>query len=399
MNIVKPEEVGLSTERLIHLTNKMQYFIDAREIAGTVSLIARRGQVAHFQAQGLQDAEANIPMQLDTLFRIYSMTKPITSLAVMMLYEVGHFQLNEPIKKYIPVLDDLKVFVKQGFTGFELAELERDITIHDLLIHTAGFSYGFFADSPIEAMYREPNILRPENSLAEMMAELAEKPLYYQPGTNWRYSVATDILGHLVEVVSGQPFDTFLQERILNPLGMQDTSFVVSEEKMHRLAAYYEPDETGCIRLRPPEVSRNYVQSLPNKSGGGGLVSTAADYLRFTQMMLNGGQLDGLRLVSRKTIELMTSNHIKPELMPLSIGGNELGGYGFGLGVRVMLDPAQAETLGSIGEYGWAGIATTYFFIDPQEEMIGISMAQLLPPETHPIRYFFHQLAYQAIID
>ena len=399
METITPSKVGLSRKRLDRITATMRAHIDQREVAGTITLVARRGQVAHYEVQGLRDVEAGLPMRDDTLFRIYSMTKPVTSLAAMMLFEEGRLRLIDPIAKFIPAFKESRVFIKPDVKGPQLARLQRPITVRDLLTHTAGLSYGFHYDSPIEEMYRTSDLLRPESSLAEMVDEVAKIPLLFQPGTRWRYSVATDVLGRLVEVVSGQALDAFLTERIFEPLGMTDTAFYVSAERLERLAQLYEPAPAGGLKVMFPDISRRFVEPTRNFMGGGGLVSTMTDYLRFSQMLLNGGVLERTRLVSRKTIELMTTNHIPPECMPISMGGAVLGGYGFGLGFRVLLDPAQALTLGSVGEYGWGGLASTYFFVDPLEQMIGILLTQLVPQETHLIRYDFRNLAYQAIVD
>ena len=399
MKIVKPSKVGLAKKRLRRITKKMQQYIDRGELAGTLTLVARQGKVAHFEMQGLRDIEAKQPMTEDTLFRIYSMTKPITSLAVLMLYEEGHFQLMDPVATIIPAFNKEKVFVKPTLSGWQLIDPERPITIRDLLTHTAGLSYGIFGESPIDQRYLEGNLLRHDLPLDQMVEKLAEIPLLYQPGTSWQYSIATDVLSRVVEVVSGQSFDQFLTQRIFKPLGMTETGFYVPQDKMDRFAALYEPAKGGGIKLMDPGVSERFMSPPAGLLGGGGLVSTMGDYLRFCQMMLNCGVLDGARLVSRKTIELMTANHIEPALMPIGPSEAPMRGYGFGLGVRVLVDPAQSQMLGSVGEYGWGGLATTYFFIDPLEEMIGILMTQLIPPETHPVRIDFRVLAYQAIVD
>lgn len=399
MKTITPSKVGLSKKRLRRITAAMQSYIDQGEVAGTITLVARRGKVAHCEVQGLAEVEAGRPMQADTLFRIYSMTKPVTSLAVMMLFEQGRLRLIDPIAKFIPAFKESRVFIKPGVTGPQLARPTRPITVRDLLTHTAGLSYGFFQDSPIEEMYRTSDPLRPESSLAEMVEEVAKIPLLFQPGSDWRYSVATDVLGRLVEIVSGQPLDAFLTEHIFDPLGMTDTGFYVPPEKLTRLAQLYQPAPDGGLKPMDLGMSRRFLEPTRNFMGGGGLVSTMADYFRFSQMLLDGGKFDRTRLVSRKTIELMTSNHIPPECMPISMGGSVLGGYGFGLGFRVLVDPAQSLTLGTVGEYGWGGLASTYFFNDPQEKMVGILLTQLIPPETHLIRYDFRNLAYQAIAD
>ena len=399
MKTITPNKVGFSKKRLKHINPVMQRHIDEGRTAGIITLVARRGKVAHFETFGQRDVEANRPMTPDTIFRIYSMTKPLTSIAVMMLYETGHFHLNDPIEAFIPPLKDVQVFNGYDAAGIRLEKLARPITILDLLTHTAGLSYGLFDDSPIEAMYRQAKVLDAEIDLAEMIERLVKLPLLYQPGTAWRYSVATDVLGRLVEVVSGLRFDQFLQQNILEPLNMVDTAFHVPEDKIERFAALYAGTPSGGFEPSPPLSLGRYQPDQKFFSGGGGLVSTAADYLRFCQLLLNRGELDGVRLVSRKTLEFMTINHIPPAMLPFYVGSNPLPGFGFGLGFRVLIDVAPSQTLGSVGEYGWGGAASTYFWIDPQEDLLGIFLTQLLPSNNHPLARSFRVLTYQAIVD
>lgn len=395
-----PEEVGLSASRLSRINTVMQCYVDQNKLAGVVTLVARRGQVAHFEAFGLMDMAAHKPMQLDTLFRLYSMTKPIVSVACMMLYEQGHFHLSDPVSKFIPAFKDLKVLVTPGFTRLELIEPEREVTIRDLLTHTAGLSYGFFEDSPIDAMYREADMLSRDRSLADMIDCLVEIPLVHHPGRVWRYSVATDVLGYLVEVISGQSLDTYLTEHIFQPLNMTETGFYVPAEKAERFPSTYGPAEIGAgLEVVDAAAKSPYLTPPRRLSGGGGLVSTTTDYLRFAQMLLNEGELAGERLLSRKTIELMTANHLTTEQMPIRIGPSVRYGYGFGLGFRVLVDVAQSEILGSAGEFGWGGAANTYFWVDPQEALIGILMTQFMPAGLHPVSPDFRLLTYQSIID
>ncbi|MDX1521092.1 MAG: serine hydrolase domain-containing protein [Anaerolineae bacterium] len=400
MNHVSPDQVGLCASRLDRLDTLLQRLIDNQELAGTVTLVARQGQVAHFKAQGWQDLETRRPMGRDSLFRIYSMTKPITSVAVLMLFEEGHFRLTDPVAGFIPAFADLCICNGPGYTGLNLEPLRRPITIRDLLTHTAGLSYGFYEDSPVEQLYRDAALFDSTCSLPDMLEKLVRIPLMFQPGTAWRYSMASDVLGRLVEVVSGRPLDRFFADRIFEPLDMAETFFHVPEDKLHRLAAIYQPADEGGLELTGDEWRKDlFDPSNCLLLGGSGLVSTATDYVRFCQMLLNRGELNGARLLGRKTVALMTANHIPPDQLPLQTGPTTMDGYGFGLGVRVMLDPAQAKRLGSVGEYGWAGLATTYFFIDPREDLIGILMAQLIPPETHPVRIDFHNAVYQALVD
>lgn len=382
-----PEVVGLSSARLERLTAAMQGYVDDGKLAGTLAMVARRGQVVYFEDYGLMDREAEKPMQHDTIVRIYSMTKPIVSVALMMLYEEGRFHLDDRAAKYIPEFQNLQVY-EAGDDGPTYVAPNREMTVRDLLTHTSGLTYGFFSTTHVDTLYREAGIFNGP-TLADMVQTLSEIPLLNHPGEQWHYSVATDVVGYLVEVLSGQPLDAFLDERIFQPLGMVDTGFYVPAGKIDRFAVNYQVSPTG-LQLADAPATSSFAAPSTFFSGGGGLVSTASDYMRFAQMMLNGGELDGARLLSRKTVELMTMNHIDEEFAP---------GYGFGLGVRVMVDLAHGQQIGSEGEYGWAGAANTYFFIDPEEELIGIFLTQLFPFGFYPSADDFKTAVYQAIVD
>lgn len=399
MHITSPESLGLSSERLARIAPVMQSYIDEKKLAGILTLIARRGKVAHCETYGMQDIEANKPMQVDTIFRIYSMTKTIVSVAAMMLYEENKFHLDDPVTKYIPAFKKLKVYAGPDFTGLKLVDLERDMIIRDLFIHTAGLSYGFFEDTPVDKLYRQAKVLYSENTLETMIEKLADIPLQYQPGRTWRYSVATDVLGYLIQIIANTSLDTLLEERIFKPLGMQETAFYVPEGKHDRFAVNYTLAKEGGLKVLDHPSTSQFSAPRPFLSGGGGLTSTTADYLRFAQMMLNQGHLDGTRLLSRKTVELMTLNHLRPDQMPISLGGNIFKGYGFGLGVRVLVDVAQSQMISSLGSYGWSGAANTYYWIDPQEEMVGMVMTQFMPSGHYPLSRDFRALATQAIVD
>jgi CubicO group peptidase (beta-lactamase class C family) len=398
MDPVTPEKVGFSSERLSRINAVMQRYIDEGKCAGILTMVARRGQIAHMDCFGMMDAEAGKPMQPDTIFRIYSMSKPITSVAVMMLYEEGHFQLNTPVSGFIPGFKYTKVFVQENESGMELADLEREMTIHDLLTHTSGLSYGFHKDTAVDALYREARLDLGEDAMLEKVVErLSTLPLVFQPGQGWRYSFSTDILGYVVQVVSGQPFDVFLRQRMFEPLGMVDTGFYVPAEKIDRLAALYEVSDEGEQRLLEAPATGKYADPPAFLSGGGGLVSTVHDYVRFAQMLLNVGELDGVRLLGRKTVEFMMMNHLPEKLLPFAVNpGEPSWGYGFGLGGKVMMDPARAGILGSRGMYGWGGAASTEFWVDSEEEMIGLIMAQLMPYQ--PLVEPFQVLVYQALV-
>lgn len=399
MNTVTPEEAGFSADRLSRISTVMQGYVDQDKLAGVIAMVARRGKVAYLERFGMMDLEAAKSMQFDTIFRIYSMTKPITSVALMMLYEEGRFQLNDPVSKFIAEFADVKVFAGATEEGFELTELEREITIWHLLTHTAGLSYDFFEDSPVDAMYLEADLHQPDRTLEEMIHQLVKLPLVHQPGTAWRYSMATDVLGYLIEVISGISLDVFLEKKILKPLGMEDTGFYVPEAKLGRLAATYGPTENGGTELLDAPATSQYAKPPRFLSGGAGLVSTLSDYARFAQMLLDGGELDGTRLLGRKTVGLMTINHLPDELIPIQVQPHILYGCGFGLGFRVLVNVAQAGRLGSEGEFGWGGAASTSFFVDPKEELIGLLLTQLEPSRYYPIRNEFKVLVYQALVD
>ena len=381
-----PEDVGMSTERLARIKPSMQRWVDAGRIPCALTMIAREGKLVHFEKIGMQDVASKKPVEFDTIFRIYSMTKPITSVAVMMLYEEGHFQLNAPVSEFIPAFKDMKVYANHGDA---IIDAEREMTIKHLLTHTSGLIYGGDWVHPINDRYRGADFYG--GDLSHMAEELGKIPLLHQPGDSWNYGMSTDVLGYLVEVVSGMPFSVFLKERILDPLGMVDTDFSVPEEKADRYATLYEPTEAGGIQV----LENAPVSSGPRSfhhSGGAGLQSTAADYLRFCQMMLNDGELDGERLLGRKTVELITLNHIREDWQPLWRTGS-----GFGLGFAVVTDVAATHALGSIGTYSWGGLASTTFWIDPVEDLIGLFMTQLIGD--NPFHAQFRVLVYQSIVD
>ena len=381
-----PEEVGMSAARLDRIAPVMQRWVDDGKIPCALTMIAREGRLVHFEKFGMQDVATSKPIEFDTIFRIYSMTKPITSVAVMMLYEEGRFQLNTPVSEFIPAFKDMKVYANHGDA---IVDAEREVTVKHLLTHTSGLIYGGDWVHPINDRYKEATFFA--GDLEHMANELGNIPLLHQPGDAWNYGMSTDVLGYLVEVVSGMPFAEFLKKRIFEPLGMVDTDFSVPEEKADRYATLYEPTEDGGIQV----MENAPVSSGPLSffhAGGAGLQSTAADYLRFCQMMLNGGELYGVRLLGRKTVELITMNHIPEDWQPLWRTGS-----GFGLGFAVVTDVADTHALGSLGTYSWGGLASTTFWIDPVEELIAILMTQLIGDA--PFHPQFRVLTYQAIID
>ncbi len=395
-----PEDVGVSSERLARIDDYVERHLDAHHFAGAVTLVARHGQVVQFKAYGMQDIESGVPMSKDSIFRIYSMTKPITSVAVMMLFEEGRFLLNDPVSKYLPEFKDLEVGVEEideatGEKVLTTVPAEREVSIRDLLRHTSGLTYGFWGKSAVDKMYLEKKVLSKDDTIQATVAKLGTIPLKNQPGTIWEYSVSTDVLGRFVEVVSGQPFNEFLEARIFTPLGMRDTGFFVPAEDAHRLTTVYTPNKGNtAITAQEPDKARDFAKKTSYFSGGGGLVSTAPDYLRFAQMLLNGGELDGVRILGPETVDLMTRNH----LGDIPIWG-DVGGYGFGLGFMVNPDRGNSGSILSEGSFGWGGMAHTTFWVDPQEKLIGIFLIQILPRAPMPYRELFKPVVYQAIVD
>ncbi len=398
MNIVTPESVGFSSERLKRIDRHMQREIDKGHTVGISTLLMRRGEVFHNAFFGWQDREAERPINMETIFRIYSMTKPITSVAAMMLYEEGLLLLEDPVADFLPEFADTKVFAGPDHIGMKLVEQERPMMIRDLFTHTAGLGYGFYQDTPIEDLYREAD-LHAAPDLAEMVRRIASLPLLYQPGTQWRYSMATDVLGRVIEVVSGQSLDEFFRERIFAPLGMTETGFWVPEESLDRFAAIYQIEKGGPLTPVDLPMTNHFKRARSLFSGGGGLISTLPDYLRFAQMLLNRGELDGVRLIGPKTLALMTLNHVDERLFPLAIGGNPMPGSGFGLGFSMVLDTAQYGVPMPLGCYEWSGMAKTTFWVDPVEETVGIFMTQLLIDRYYPIHQHFKALTYQALVE
>jgi CubicO group peptidase (beta-lactamase class C family) len=411
----KPEDLGLSSSRLARIGPFFeQAYVAPGRLPGVLTLVARRGQVALLACIGDRDLAAGRPVEADTIFRLYSMTKPITSVALMMLYEEGRFQLDDPVSRFLPELGGLRVWEDGTPLSFRTVPAERDITVRDLLTHTAGFTYGFMGRHPLDALYRRrgvegravlaPQEGEPSADLSELVAKLGDLPLLFSPGSRWSYSVATDVCGHLVERLSGQPFDAFLSERILGPLDMVDTGFSVTADQADRLASCYAFTASDPLVEVDAPAASSYLTPPTYLSGGGGLVSTAADYLRFALMLLNGGELDGQRILGRKTVEYMTVNHLPTGGDLASMGQRVFSettyeGIGFGLGFSVVLDPVRAAVVGSAGEYAWGGAASTMFWVDPREELVVLLLTQLLPSSTYPIRRQMKALTYQALID
>jgi CubicO group peptidase (beta-lactamase class C family) len=391
-------------------------YVDAGRFPGTQLLIYRRGHLVHSAVQGYADLERKVPVKDDTIFRIYSMTKPITSVAFMMLYEQGDVALDEPVAKYIPEWKDLGVFVAGIAPAFVTRPPARPMQIIDLLRHTSGLTYAFQQRSNVDAAYREKKIgeIEKAGTLQSMIADLAAIPLEFSPGEAWNYSVSTDVVGYLIQKIADQPFEQFLKERIFSPLGMTDTDFYVPSAKAHRLAACYSADPQGAtfqpgqrnnaLSLQDDPATSAFLSPPALISGGGGLCATASDYLTFCRALLNGGELGGVRLLSPKTIALMTTNHLPggrdlPEMSRSMFSEASYNGIGFGLGFQVTFDPARTLMPVSRGEYAWGGAATTSFWIDPAEELIAIFMTQVLPSSAYPLRRELRTLVYSAITE
>ena len=380
LSMAVPEEVGVSAERLERIRPVMQGYVDDGSLPGFLTVVARRGKIVHFETIGMRDVENKKSVEPDTIFRIYSMSKPITSVAVMMLYEEGHFQLTTPVSKFIPEFENMKVYNEDQT---EVLDAKKKITVKHLLMHTAGLTYGW-GNKPVDALYREAKIREPGSTLVDMVEKLSKIPLVHEPGEKWTYSVSTDVLGYFVEVVSGMPFEEFLQTRIFGPLGMVDTAFSVPSEKVDRFAALYRHNRREGLMKRvggDAPLANDELSFFP--SGGGGLVSTAADYMRFSQMLLNGGELDGVRILGKKTVELMRYPHHDDW---------------FGLGFSVVTHKNPPNILDSVGNFSWGGAAATTFWIDPEEELIGLLMTQLLN-NPHPFQQQFKVLTYQALTE
>jgi CubicO group peptidase (beta-lactamase class C family) len=405
--LVDPASAGFDPTRLLRIDSHLRAYVDDGRLPGWQILVSRGGKVVHLSSYGKRDKEAGLPIEPDTIFRIYSMTKPITSVAAMMLFEEGAFELMTPVSRFIPSFAEARVYLRGNAQKPLTAPVAEPVRIWHLLTHTAGLTYGFHHAHAVDEAYRAAGYewSWPDGvDLAAACDTWARLPLAFEPGTEWNYSVATDVLGRVVEVASGQSLDAFFAERIFTPLGMEDTHFSVPEKDRDRLAALYaiapgiplpvRYDLMGDVALKPPSLL----------SGGGGLISTTADYHRFTQLMLGRGELDGTRLLAPRTIDLMAGNHL-PGGLDLEAVGRPLfaettyNGVGFGLGFSVLLDPVAAKTLGNRGELAWGGAASTAFWVDPVDDVVAIFMTQLLPSSTYPVRSELRQLVYQALTD
>ena len=400
------EDVGMSSARLRNVSRLVQSYIDDGKLPGAISLVARRGKIVHLETYGNMDDERHKPMRLDTIFRFYSMTKPIASVGLMMLYEEGRFQLEQPASKFIPELKDLKVFAGGTADSYQVREPGREMSIRDLLMHTSGL-IARDSQTPVGELYKRAGFSGPDSTfnLAEMVRRLGRIPLQVDPGSQWIYGISTDLVGYLCEVISGMPLDRYLEERILGPLGMVDTGFSVPSSEADRFAALYAPGQSGTrsYTLADDPATSSYLRPRQYFSGSGGIVSTMADYYRFCSMLLNRGELDGVRILGPRTLQLMTLNHLPggKDLASMANGPSETAreGIGFGLGFATLVDPAVAQIIGTPGEYYWGGAASTAFFVNPKEELVMLFLTQLRPSSTYPIRRELRATIYSAIVD
>ena len=422
MKTVDPKSVGISSDRLKRLDAWLGDQITKERLVGCSLLLARHGGIAYFNSAGHADIETGKPFQEDTIVRIYSMTKPITVVAAMMLYEVNHFQLDDPVYIYIPEFRNMQVWKGGDLTNTEPAK--QPITIHHLLTHTSGLTYGFMQANPVDARYRELKIELPTDAadLAEWVERAPTIPLICQPGSQWNYSISTDVLGRLVEIWSGESLAEFFKNHIFEPLKMIDTGFHVIENKRERFASLYTPSWDASLasvnqpsspdaqkdrkgtKLQESAAKSPYLNSAKIFAGGGGLISTMSDYSRFCQMLLNKGELDGQRLLGKKTVEYMLKNHL-PDNKDMAAMGQPTWsettyeGIGFGLGGAVVLDPVKAQTIASVGEYHWGGAASTFFWLDPREDLYVVFLTQLMPSSAYPIRRELRARIYQTLTE
>jgi CubicO group peptidase (beta-lactamase class C family) len=405
MEIVSPEDVGLSSERLRRIDEHLlTRYVEPGKIAGALTLVARRGKIAFSSPVGKMDRERNLPMRADALFRIYSMTKPVTSVALMMLHERGAFQLCDPVHKWLPGWDQLRVYRHGQYPNFVTTPAERPMTIRDLLTNTSGLSYAIMERTHLDAAYRKLRIGE-GGTLADMVDKLGHLPLEFSPGSRWGYSIATDVIARLVEILSGRRFDEYLREQIFDPLGMVDTAYTVAADKLPRYAANYARTTDGGMALFDDPADSAYARPRPLFTGSSGLISTARDYLRFAEMLRRGGAIDGARLLGPRTVRYMTQNHLPGGVDLASIATESTfsetryEGVGFGLGFHVLLDPVRAQVPGSVGEYGWGGMASTAFWVDPLEEVTFVFMTQLVPSSSLNLRSELKSILYGAIVD
>jgi CubicO group peptidase (beta-lactamase class C family) len=400
----EPEELGLSSARLQRIKTWMQEYIDDGKLPGAATLVARHGKVAFYETMGYGDLEEKKPLTQESILRFYSMSKPITATAVMMLYEQGLFQLDDPLYEYMPAFRNMQVYCSGSGNSMTTEPATTPITIHHLLTHTSGLTYGVENEGGVPGMYaeRRTDFYPNDGQLASVVDRLAEIPLEFEPGSRWEYSVSFDVLGRLVEIVSGKTLDVFLKDQIFDPLEMEDTGFCVPESKQDGFVSLYQCTPQDRLELMESAADSPLIGAVETLSGGGGLVSTLKDYFRFTEMLRNNGSSEGHRLLGRKSVELMTCNHIPGDLADIgqpTFCETTYEGIGFGLGMSAVIDPAKAKIIGSPGEYAWGGYASTAFWVDPKEDMTLIFRTQLIPSSAYPIRRELRVLAYQALVD
>jgi CubicO group peptidase (beta-lactamase class C family) len=404
---VKPEKIGISGSRLQRISPWMAEYVESGKLPGCLTAVLRRGEIAYLDCHGMADRETSRPVAEDTVFRIYSMTKPVVTAAAMTFFEEGRFQLDDPVARFLPEFADTPVWVEGEGAAMRTEPAKDSMKIWHLMTHTAGLVYGARNDSPVGAMCRANGIdfsRRNDSVLGDTVRELAKIPLRWQPGTRWEYSVATDVLGRLVEVVAGQPLDKVLQERIFDPLGMTETGFELQPGQLPRFAALFNARNGGLELAERPDEDASAARPVTLFSGGGGLVSTVGDYMRFAEAIRCKGALGETRILGRRTVELMTMNHLPGNSDMAGMGTpvhseTSYEGIGFGLGFSVVLDPATAKAACSAGEHAWGGAASTAFWIDPVEDIVVVFMTQVLPSSSYPIRRELRSLVYQALID
>ena len=394
VDVVPAESVGMSAERLANLKSRLQHAVAENQTGGIQVLIARKGEVVMHENLGYASVEDEQPITDDTLFRIYSMTKPIVGTAMLMLYEEGYYSLSDPIAKYIPEFANLKVYAGTDENGeMILEDPQRPPTIHDLMQHTAGFTYGIFSDTPVDRIYRERRVPNYDDSLQQMIDKLSTMPLLFHPGERFEYSVAVDIQGYLIEKWTGKELGAFLKERLFDPLGMDQTMAWVSGDNAKLLANVYSHDESGALVRNESGTATNHYRAPASFSGGGQLISTADDYWRFAQMLLNDGEFNGVRILAPGTVEMMRADRLRKPTFPFYPGA------GFGLNVAVYSEPDFAPYPVSQGEYFWSGIASTLFWIDPEEDLVVVMMTQYLPFASPVYRDLMHRLVHAAIVE
>jgi CubicO group peptidase (beta-lactamase class C family) len=406
MNLVNPAEVGLCEQRLARIGEHLRgRYVEPGKIPGSLTLVARRGQVCYLQAEGHRDLERDLPVEEDTIFRIYSMSKPVTSVALMQLYERGMFHLKDPVHRFIPEWKNLRVYKGGSWPLYDTVPCRSPMTVRDLLTHMSGLTYGFTRATNVDYGYRKTRVqvARPGYTLKDMIKDLAQLPLEFEPGSAWNYSLATDVVGYLVEVLSGQPFDEYLKQHIFEPLGMTDTSFSIAADKEARFASCYQRNLDKSMGLQDDARDSDF-RERSFFGGGGGLLSTMGDYYRFCEMLRNGGELNGQRILGPRTLAMMTRNHLpnNDDLTAWARGSfsetsNE--GIGFGLGFATRIDPVANATLGSVGEFNWGGMASTLFWVDPREDLVVIFMTQLIPSGSFDFRGQLQSIIYSAIVD